>query len=353
MKPKIFFIVSSLGAGGSERVYWLLAQYFNSKAYQVSVVFLNVNDRCFSNKLQGIKFIDLKTVKASRSFFKLYRLLKHEKPFAVFSTTDHINVLTGMVACLLEIPRLIARTSNDPQAMKQFYGLKAQFYNFFSRPIFRCFDTIVCQTEEMANAVAKLYGTNKDKMIVIANPACKLELTKLKRNSHHYLNLVTVARLAKEKGLFRLLELMTILPSNYRLTIIGSGTLKESLEEYVLDNDLANRVIFKGHSSNVPRELLEHDLMVMTSYTEGFPNALLESLSIGLPVITFEVSGAKELIREGFNGYIVPQGNLQKLREKIIEAGQKQWIYAQIKADARERFSLEKIGQAYEKLLTI
>lgn len=351
MRKKIFFIVGSLGAGGSERVYWLLSQYFNSRLYDVSVVFLNANDKCFSMQIPGISFIDLKTVKASRSFFKLYKLIKQAKPFAVYSTTDHINILTGIVACFLKIPHLIARASNDPQAMKQFYGYKARFYNLFTRAIFHRFDTIVCQSDTMLKSIFKLYGTSPAKLKVISNPAYPSMFTKLSIQNAGYIRLITVGRLAKEKGLFRLLAVMKALPENYSLTIVGSGILMNDLKLYTTQNNLTARVNFKGQCDNIPQEICKHDLMVLTSFTEGFPNVLLESLSVGVPVVTFRVSGAKELIREGINGFIVEQDDLQQLKTTIMHAGSRAWQHKQIKADVCARFGLDTIGQLYENLL--
>jgi UDP-N-acetylglucosamine:LPS N-acetylglucosamine transferase len=137
MGKKIFLVVGSLGAGGSERVYWLLAQYFNNVGYNVSVVLLNSNEQCFSTDIDGIKFIDLKTVKASRSFFKLYNLLKVEKPYAVFSTVDNINILVGIVTWVLKIPNAIARVSNTPEGMRSFYDLKPIFITYLLKYFFR------------------------------------------------------------------------------------------------------------------------------------------------------------------------------------------------------------------------
>jgi len=130
MKKKVFFVVTSLGAGGSERVFWLLTQYFAKPEYAVSIVILNNEDKCFSTTIDGVNFIDLKTKKASRSFFNLYQLLKKERPYAVFSTTDHINVLVAMVSYLVKIPHLIARVSNNIDQMKKF--------NSLSRPRITC-----------------------------------------------------------------------------------------------------------------------------------------------------------------------------------------------------------------------
>ncbi|MDN3549562.1 glycosyltransferase family 4 protein [Mucilaginibacter aquaedulcis] len=351
MKKKIFLIVGSLGAGGSERVYWLLSQYFNKDDYEVSVVFLNAGEQCFSTNIEGIQFIDLKTVKASRSFFKLYKLLKAAKPFAVFSTTDHINILTAMVACFLKVPHLIARASNNPQQMKQFYGYKARFYNLFTRFLAVRFNFIVCQSAEMQQSISRLYGISSRKLKVISNPVLHTPVIKKQLNNTQLKKLIVVARLSPEKGLFRLIEVMQGLPSNYILTMVGGGPLMADLQAEVSLKGLHNRVTFLGEINEVSAQVVQHDLLVLCSFTEGFPNVVLEALALGVPAVTFRVGGTNELIQEGFNGYVAEQDNIAQLRNLIIRACTQSWQHEAIKADAYNRFSLDKIGQAYESLL--
>ncbi|ASU34747.1 glycosyltransferase [Mucilaginibacter xinganensis] len=351
MKKKIFLIVSSLGAGGSERVYWLLSQYFCMGEYDVSVVFLRADEQCFSTKIEGIRFIDLKTIKASRSFFKLYRLLKTERPFAVFSTTDHINILTSMVAFFVTVPHLIARASNNPQQMKGFYDKKARFYNLFTRLFFTRFNFIVCQTKEMKVSMTELYGIESNKLKVIPNPVLKTLLLKDDKINSTKKRLIVVARLSKEKGLTRLLEIMSQLPDNYMLTIAGAGPLMASLKEEVSLRTLDSRVTFLGQLSAVPAQIAKHDLFVLSSYTEGFPNVVLEALSVGVPVVSFRVGGINDVIVESFNGYVAEQNDLAQFKKLVIKACSQTWNYAEIKNDVYERFALENVGRCYSNLL--
>ncbi|WP_183564182.1 glycosyltransferase [Mucilaginibacter sp. SP1R1] len=351
MKKKIFLIVGSLGAGGSERVYWLLSQYFNKPEYAVSVIFLDANDKCFSMDIEGIRFIDLKTVKASRSFFKLLRLLKEEKPYAVFSTNDHINLLTGMVGFFLKVPILIARVSNNHEQMKEFCDNKSKFYNFFTRFFFAPFNFVVCQTNEMQQTISKLYGIDTKKMKVISNPIIQQPLIKDSAPATIQKKLIIVVRLAKEKGLYRMIDIMEQLPDNYTLSIVGNGPLADSLKSYVSSKQLNNRITFMGKVNGISSYIIQHDLMVLSSFTEGFPNVVLEALSVGVPVVSFKVDGIQEMIRENFNGFVAEQHDVDRLRQLIIQACSQTWQHDQIKADVYNRFALDKIGQAYESLI--
>jgi glycosyltransferase involved in cell wall biosynthesis len=353
MKKKIFFIIASLGTGGSERVYWLLSQYFNNPGYAVSVVLLNGAEPAFSTDIKGIRFIVLGTVKASRSFFKLYNLLKAERPFAVFSTTDHMNILTSTVGCFLKIPKMIARASNNPQEMKDFFGFKMRFYNLFSRIMFCKFDFIVCQSAYMKQSLNYYYKVPNEKLKVIANPVLQTPIIKNPSNTNEKHQLIAVARMSGEKGLFRLLDVMQQLPQQYVLTIAGEGPLMDSLKSAINNNEyLAERVVLIGKIKEVPKHIAQHDVLLLSSFTEGFPNVVLEALTVGVPVVTFEVGGVLEIIKEGFNGFVVKQNDVAGFKNKIVQACNMEWSRQQIKADVYNRYDLTRIGRQFEALIT-
>lgn len=348
---KVFLIIASLGAGGSERVFWLLSQYFDKSKYKVTVVLLDGRQQSFSSDIEGVEFIDLKTIKASKAFFKIYRLLRSEKPYAVFSTTDHINILTAMVACFLRVPKLICRASNNPHQMKKYYDYKTRFYNLFTRFFALRFDYIVCQSYEMKKSMNALYGIRKTKLKVIPNPVLYTPVIKKESALADKKSLIIVARLSGEKGVSRLLPVMQELPENYVLTIAGDGPLMAGLKADVRLRKLESRVTFLGKITDVPGQIAQHDLLLLSSFTEGFPNVILEALSVGVPVVTFRVGGVDDIVRNGFNGFIVKQGDLLSFKNQIIHACSLPWSHEAIKADISSRFDLDKIGKAYENLM--
>ncbi|WEK21284.1 MAG: glycosyltransferase [Candidatus Pedobacter colombiensis] len=351
MKKKIFFIVASLGAGGSERVFWILSQGFNKKLYDVSVVFLDSSDKCFSMDIEDVDFIDLKTSKASLSFFKLLKLIKKEKPFAVFSTTDHINILVALVSLFVTIPNLIARASNIPKQMRHFDGLKAKFWNLFTQFSYKKFHVVVCQSKEMKEAIAEEFDIPDEKLVIIPNPVLYTGFIKEKITSSVQKKLIIVARLAKEKGFDRLLNIFKELPENYTLTIVGDGPLRTEIISNVKSLKIENRIFFSGQITEVNSLITKHDLMVLSSFTEGFPNVVLESLSVGIPVVTFRVGGVSGLIRNGFNGFIVEQDNLEDFKRQILKACSKKWDSLAIKEDVYQKCALDKVAVKYENLM--
>lgn len=349
---KVFFILSSLTSGGSERVFWNLAQGFNKDKFDVTVVLLDSSVNCFSTNIEQVRFIDLQTVKASKSFFSLYRLLKAEKPDVVFSTTDHINILVSFVARFIPKTRFIARASNIPTEQILYDNFKSKFYTHFSKISYSVFHKIVCQTEAMRDDLIKGYSIRTEKAIVIPNPVCQTNLFKETQESKTILKLIVVARFSPEKGLERLIDILATLPDNYHLSMVGIGNLQAKIVQKVTSLNLNSRVQFYGEIQNVQHVLLQHDLMVLSSYTEGFPNVVLEALAVGLPVVSFNVSGIVETIKDGFNGFIVPQNDLLDFKEKVVQACTlTRWDFDEIKNQVLRKFDLGTVSKAYEQLI--
>ncbi len=350
MKKKVFFVLSHLGAGGSERVFWLLSQYVDKSLYDVSLVLLDSRNSFFSTKIDHVHIVHLNSIRASRSFFKLCKLIKKEKPFAVLTTGGHINTLLSYVSIFVKIPLLIGRESNVMNIMTKLGGVKERFWDLFVPATYKRFHFAVCQSSEIQQSLYSHYGIPKNKLVIIHNPVLSTPIT-INTEDRPQKKLIIVARLAIEKGILRLLKVMHNLPAEYTLTIAGEGPLKEKIIDEINRLHLSDRVKLVGLVANVNELIADHALMVLPSLTEGFPNVVLESLAIGVPVVAFNVSGITDIIRTGFNGYVIAQNDLAGFENKIKKSFYRKWNHQAIKADVNVRFGIEKIVKKYEALL--
>ena len=350
MKRKIYFILSSLRAGGSEKVFWLLSQGFNKSIYEITIVLLDSQDSWFSTEIDDVKVIDLKTKKASLSFFKLSRLLVREKPFAVFSTGGQVNTLVGFISFFINIRLIIARPTNVAEKEK-FLSVKGKLLSIISERFFQRFDFIICQSEEIKRSFSENNNIQKQKLVIIPNPVLPTEFLRDISNSVHIKRLIVVARLTKQKGLHRLLDLFKDLPLNYTLTIVGDGPLKNEILVKIAELNIRDRIDVLGRVSNVTELMSQHTVCVLSSFIEGFPNVVVEALSVGTPVVSFEVGGINEIIRNDFNGYIVKQDDKESFKECITKACNKTWDSSAIKKDINNRFGINKVVVQYEKLI--
>lgn len=351
MKKKIYFILSSLTAGGAERVYWLLSQYFNKAEFDVSLVLLDLRNPFFSPELEGIRVVNLNSIRASKSFFKLYKLIKQERPYAVFTTGGHISTLLSIISCFVKIPYLIGRETSVIDIMITFAGPRAKLLDLFVGATYKRIRIGVCQSDEVKQSLARKYNIPVRKLVVIPNPVIPNNI--LKEKNHNPLNkrLIVVARLSIEKGLFRLLDIFKDLPPDYSLNIAGEGPLRSEILDRINELQLENRVKLVGEVKDINSFLAKHDLMLLTSYTEGFPNVVVEALSVGVPVVSFLVGGIPNIIKNGFNGYIIQQDDLQTFKKYTVKSCNQNWDSAAIKRDVNARFGIDKVVARYESLI--
>jgi len=354
-RKKIFFILSSLRAGGAERVFWLISNHFNKDIYDVKIVILNSKNRFFKGYSSEIEVIDLQTIKASRSFFAILKFLRNERPFAVFTTGGQIDILLAITSFFVHIPILIARSTSIPGERIKFASNKSRllgrFLNLFS--FYQRFNKIVCQTEEMKLAWEINQNVKSTKLQVIPNPVESIEKESLPEIWESEVKLITVGTLSEVKGHTRLLDIVALLPENYSLTIVGAGSLHDKICQKIELLHLGNRVKMAGQISGVLDTVAHHNLFVLTSFVEGFPNVALEALSVGIPVVAFRVSGISELIVDGFNGYVIEQGDLEGFKDRLLFAASRVWEHRLIKEDVYSRYSLAPIVAQYERLLTL
>jgi glycosyltransferase involved in cell wall biosynthesis len=351
VKKKIFLVVSSLGPGGSERVFWLLSQGINKAEYEVSLVMLDSSKKFLSRDIPNVNIIDLNTSRASRSFIKLYRLINREKPYAVFSTSTHINLLVALVAVFVSIPKVIARESNIYTEMSEFATKRARIFGYSVNLLYRRFNFIICQSEEMKESFLNRFEIKQKKLVVIPNPVLSTKNYNAVLTNTGMEKLLMVARLSPEKSHSRLLKIFSMLPEKYHLTIAGDGICKDDIIAQVKKLNIEQRVSMIGLIANVDETVSKHDLFLLTSVTEGFPNAALEALAMGIPVISFKVGGIASMIRPGFNGYIVEQDDIKGFKQSIIKASSISWDHEKIREDALARFSLQTVANQYTNLI--
>jgi len=122
------------------------------------------------------------------------------------------------------------------------------------------------------------------------------------------------------------------------LLIAGDGTERQKLEDLVRELGLGKQVQFLGTRPDMERLYPAMDVFVLTSHSEGFSNAILEAMGMGLPVLATAIGGNIEMVTEGESGFLVPVGDDQTLSErmsffldhpeKVIEMGQagRAWV---------------------------
>lgn len=243
---------------------------------------------------------------------------------------------------------LPARTAGVRCVVATRHSLVAPPYNWKSELQFslaaRCLNTVVgvCEATAANLRRAPLAPQGPGRIIAIANGAFAARAAGETIATHNRFTLVHVARLSPPKdqaNLMRAVALASRRIPHLQLWMVGDGNLLAPLQSLNQELGIQERVVFWGAKANVADYLAAADTAIFSSISEGLPIALLEAMAAGLPVVTTDVGGLSEVVRESGCGMLVPPSNPEALASAIVGM-------AELPAERRREFG-EKALAAY------
>jgi len=349
-KRKILFILPSLCAGGAERVISFVSQNLNHNAYDVKLIVLGFKkDAVYIIDSINVQYLNKTRLLASIT--ALFRILVEEKPYIVMSTICHVNIMMGIFTIFFPKIKFIGREASVVSKMNEFSKLNSKLSYSLIKYIYPRLSAIICQSEDMKNDFINVLGIESSKLVVINNPITNSKIIVRNSSSSNKIHFITVGRLSEEKGYLRIIEGISMIRNyDFDYTIIGAGPLTAVIKENICKFNLTEKAIIIPYTSKVLEEVSKSDFFIQGSYVEGFPNTLLESCTVGTPVIAFKApGGTKEIVINGINGFLVNDeldfisvlNDLNKL--KSINRNE-------VRKSVMDKFDPEKILNQYEKL---
>ena len=148
-----------------------------------------------------------------------------------------------------------------------------------------------------------------------------------------------------------------ILPDRpeWKWVICGEGPERAQLERLICEAGLEKQILLPGTVRDMDRQYQDAALFVMTSEMEGLPMVLLEAKSWGLPLVSFDImTGPRDIIEDGVNGYLVPAADAAALAEKLavlMDHGELRSSFSQQSQRGMDQFARERIVADWQKLL--
>ena len=299
---KILIINNGLSGGGIERASVSLANYFSDMGHQVDVLALYQSKPFFSlvanvsfTEPDFIKRKNGKNVYAIKMMFYVRSKIKQIKPDVILAFGEWTNPFVIIASLGFNNPVYVSDRMN-PLARLPFIS------EFLRRKFYKKASGIIAQTNFAKEIL--LGKTKSSKITVIPNPVNAIN----RINCEFKKRIVSVGRLSSEKGHKYLLQAFSdITDKSWELSIVGDGPERVNLEKMATDLGIHKRVIFHGHLKDFTLQLSEAQIFVLPSLKEGFPNALIEAMSVPLACISTDfLKGKNDIVKDGVNGLIVP-----------------------------------------------
>ena len=357
-QARIGAFIFNLSKGGAQGVFVTVVNYLKQQGFEIEAITQNLDDSVYKDDLdEDIRIVNLQVASAKK-------LLPHLKNYIEQNSLDYAIAFSPEIAVNLYLARrwskknfvIYGRCINT--LSYEYRYTKAFFRKYITNTLLKFFyhkiDFVIAQSNGMAEDLCKHYHFRWEQIKVIHNALGKKfekELEKVDSPDQKENMILYSGRLEKQKGLEMLLDAFSQLKDRtVSLFLVGDGSEKAFLQQYAQKLGIGERTVFVGYTKNIEEYYRSAKLTVLSSYFEGFPNVLVESIACGTPVVAFDLpSGPGEIIIEGQNGYLVEYLNVEALAHAMDLALQTEWSMAEIKKTA-QRFRSSIIMQRYLEL---
>lgn len=355
---KILFSISRFAQGGLEGVAITYANGLANKGHDVTIMALNSSLSYGLERIDpkvNVLYLDVKSAK--RSALRLYKLLKEYRLDMVLCFNPEISFYFCLLSRLFGF-KYSVRVNNSQSA----YDKKGFFIKYLLKPLvnysLRKSDFIIAQCNSMKlELMESLKGLGKEQVQVIYNPS-KYYLNEnnyeehVKRNMNDSINYIYIGRLIEQKNVLFLADIANEYFKNYCLRdtvfhIVGDGPLRDQLKLKLKSLNLLEHFEFHGIVNEPENLIAQSDALLLCSIHEGFPNVLVESISLATPVVSINCpTGPSEIVIDGKNGYLINDYNPVLFAKSLSQIVKSPLDGKQILASSR-KFSKE---DAIEKL---
>ena len=318
---KLAFYIGSLNKGGAERVFVNLAEFFLQQGYEVIMVtqYRKEDEYVLAD---GIKRIisDITEEETTsnrvknfyRRFQKLHDIWKTEKPDAVLSCVGKNNFMTIVTTMFTKTKPVVSVVG---EAKEEYPG---KLMRCLANLLFPFASGVILQTERSKYFFSK----RVQKTAVILPNSLNPLFIRPRYEGEREKRIVTVGRMDANKNhemMIRAFAQIAKKYPEYTFTIYGDGELREYLQNLIEELGMSDRIFMPGIIPDVANKIEKASLFLLTSYSKGVSNALIEAMALGLPVVATDVpsGGTVELMQHMENGWMIPTGDQRALEEAM------------------------------------
>ncbi len=370
-RPRVLHLINSFDAGGTERQAVELLNRLDEKRFDTQLAVLGWRGplrRQIAERFPYATEFPLHGFFNANAVKQLLRLRETmtEKRIAVLHTHDFYSGALGVTAARLGGVKVIA-------AQRHLRLSERRIHDWGTRYIHRLATRLLVNAEGIRDHILKMGSASPGKIVVIhngldASPRNEIDARALRERRRAELLaelglgagarvVGCVAGLKPVKGHRHLLEAAAkVMKADARvhLVLVGDGELRDEIAAHARRLGVGAKTSLLGHREDSAQLAAAFDVAVLASLSEGLPNAVMEAMAAGAPVVATAVGGVPELIEDGETGFLVPPADSDALAERIEYALSQTDLTGLIAMRGRqfiiERFGMERMVAAVEKL---
>ena len=357
-KINLAFVISSLNSGGAERVLSILANEL-VKNYNITIItlykckpFYELNSHICLLHCQE-KSISNPTYWQSISnhfilFYRLNKIIKNRKIDVCIGFMTTSNIYVALASKLKKIPCIISERIHP-----EYYDI-GKFWEYIRKITYPMATKLVVQTQSIKAYFESFMKI--EQLVIIKNPLSPDLIHKRNLKNVKEPIILNVGRLDNQKNQDLLIKAFSnVKNEGWTLNIVGEGVNRVMYENLIKSLHIESKVNLLGNKSDVHHYYNQSSIFVFSSRFEGFPNALTEAMFFGLPCISTDCpSGPSELIKDGFNGYLIPVENQHALEiqlQKLINDASLRAKFSKNSVSSTHEFQIESIANNWKLII--
>ncbi len=267
-----------------------------------------------------------------KSLWTIYRLLRKEKPHIVHTHTAKAGAIGRLAAFLAGVP-VIIHTFHGHVFHSYFSKWKSSFFIFVERLLAKISDAIIVISEHQFRDITGVYHiSSPDKTYTIPlgfnwdafdQSQDTLDLVNTFHIPRGKKIIAIIGRLVPIKNIKAFIQIAGLIekaePGVYHYLIIGDGKLRAELEQYTHESDLTPHITFTGWLPLSAAIYKQFSLVILTSLNEGTPVTLIEALACGIPCLSTDVGGVKDIFKFYDSANLIHSDNPEKAASRAVE----------------------------------
>ncbi len=323
-KIKLFLSLNNSRVSGIENFVLLVIKYINRNMYDITVALPFKGEMCDELDSLGVKYIIFDSAKRKPySLIGIARLLLH----FITHRYDIVHANAGIVPCVISKLLLMPLSIEHKHGLdfthekrERLKGMRLAYEK--AKKYFTDFTFTGCEADRRFLVEKMEYKPSK--VITLYNG---IDNTFEKENGKirgDEIVVGTIGRLTYQKAQEYFIEMAAFIVGKrpglkLRFDIWGEGEEKKNYKELIISSGLENNVFLHGYARDRKSVYESLDMFVLTSRYEGIPFVILEAMSAGVPVISSDAGGINEILRDGYNGMLVPRGDAVALANAVLK----------------------------------